>query len=118
MRETKKPSVAARVPCVDHGEIFGEAHPLHGLPPKTVPWTGDVRCAVCRRMWLCDELEDKRVYPQAPDDGFCVCGSALFPGVGAVSTGGVFSAQPVCAACARIVWARQNPTEKENAPSP
>jgi hypothetical protein len=105
MREMKRPSIEGKTTCHHHGELG---------------WSGDVRCALCHRIHLCEEREDKRIYASVPDDGFCACGSALFPDVapGAALVGAdawkasaaraCFSAQPLCASCGKAyaaAWA-------------
>jgi hypothetical protein len=68
------------------------------------------------RVYPCDEHE-KRVYPNVPDDGFCLCGSALFPFVGAAPTS-VFSAYAKCDQCIRALWTQQHPEPKTETATP
>jgi hypothetical protein len=117
MFETNRPTIDARVPCRAHGQP-GEPDPLYGPGEPSVAWTGAIACAFCMRLYLCEEHE-KRVYPEVQADGFCICGTALFPNQDRVGEEGLyFSAQPKCGECAKILWKRQHPEPKTETTSP
>lgn len=76
-------------------------------------WKGDVVCMFCQRAHLCEPNEaGALVYPHVREDGFCACGTALFPNGDRKD----FAAQPKCPECARIIWARQQPQTTSASP--
>lgn len=110
MFEMKRPTSVARVPCKAHGVADPEPDPLYGPKDPSLEWNGAIVCSFCMRVYLCEETAEKFVYPDVPADGFCVCGSSMFPRDALVGENGpVFAAQPKCGECAKILWARQHP---------
>lgn len=72
-----------KIPCFTHGKV---------------PWHGDIICNKCDAVFM----REGDVYPEAPEDGKCICGTVLFPDRNAAGEiQGTFSARVCCRTCAQ-----------------